>query len=185
MPSERNTAQLLRDLKAGKEGAADALLPLLYDELRVMARHFMQDERAGHTLQTTALVHEAYLRMGGTRDATWEDKAQYLRLAARTMRRVLIDHARRKRSDKHGGGRKREPLEEAAVFMGEPVVDLIALDSAMEKLHEMDPQLAQVVELRFFGGLTSDETARVMGVSPRTVKYDWRMAKAWLKQAMS
>ena len=155
LPSRKNTAQLLQDLKTGKEGAADALLPLLYDELRAMARHFMHDERSGHTLQTTALVHEAYIRMGGGKEETWEDKAQYLRLAAMTMRRVLIDHARRKRSEKHGGARKREPLEGAAVLMGEPVVDLIALDNALEKLHDVDPQLARVVELRFVG--TSDQ----------------------------
>jgi RNA polymerase sigma factor (TIGR02999 family) len=115
-------------------------------------------------------------------EAPWESRAHYLRVAAQAMRRVLIDHARRKRSDKQGGGWHRESLEKAAVFLGEPTIDLIALDQAMEKLQEMDPQLAQVVELRFFGGLTVEETAKVLDVSPRTVKYDWRMAKAWLKK---
>jgi RNA polymerase sigma factor (TIGR02999 family) len=184
LPPEGNITRLLKDLRDGKQDAKEALLPLLYEELRALARHFMQDERAGHTLQTTALVHEAYIRMGGRKDDAIENKTHYMRIAAQAMRRVLIDHARRKQSTKHGGGRQREVVENFDEFSINTSIDLIALDSAIEKLASLDPQLAQVVELRFFGGLTIEETAKVMGVSPRTVKYDWRMAKAWLREEM-
>ena len=182
--SKKDFTRLIEDLNEGKDGAEAELIPIVYDELRALARYYMRDERSGHTLQTTALVHEAYLKMGGAKEESWENKAHFLRVAAKAMRRVLIDHARRKLSEKHGGGRRKENIEEAEVFLGEPTIDLIAMDDALEELAGMDAKLAQVVELRFFGGLTVEETAKVLGVSTRTVKYDWRMARAWLKQKM-
>jgi RNA polymerase sigma factor (TIGR02999 family) len=181
LPSKEDITRLLSDLNAGKKGAEAALFPLVYDQLRALASHFMRDERPSHTLQTTALVHEAYLRLGGIKEESWENRAHYLRVAAQAMRRVLIDHARHKKSGKKGGGWQRESLDQAAFILGEPSIDLVALDQALTQLSDMDPQLGQVVELRFFGGLTVEETARVLGISPRTVKSDWRMARAWLK----
>lgn len=182
MPSPEDITRLLADLNAGKDGAEEVLMPLLYDELRALARHHMRAERPGHTLQTTALVNEAYLRLGGERDAGWSNKAHFMRIASRAMRRVLIDHARRKRSDKKGGKRGREPLFKATELMEEASFDLLALDQALERLAEIDEQMAKVVELRFFGGLTIAETAKVMEISPGTVKNEWLLAKAWLKQ---
>lgn len=182
MPPPEDVTRLLADLNAGKEGAEKALMPVLYDELRSLARSYMRGERPGHTLQTTALVHEAYLRLGGDRDIAWESKAHFMRVAARTMRRVLIDHARRNRSDKKGGKRGREPLDRAVEVMEEASFDLVALDSVLARLSEIDGQMGQVVELRFFAGLTIEETGKVMGISIGTVKNDWALAKAWLKQ---
>ncbi|MHC4946569.1 MAG: sigma-70 family RNA polymerase sigma factor [Planctomycetota bacterium] len=184
MASKQDFTQLLNDLNAGKVGAEEALLPMVYDELRALAKYYMRDERSDHTLQTTALVHEAYIKMGGLEGEGLENKAHYMRVAARAMRRVLIDHARRKQAGKHGGGRRKQALEQAEVFLGEPSIDLIALDESLEKLGELDPSLTQVVELRFFGGLTAEETAKVLGVSVRKVMYDWRIARAWLKQGL-
>jgi RNA polymerase sigma factor (TIGR02999 family) len=142
----------------------------------------MSDERTGHTLQTTALVNEAYIRMGGRKNDVYENKAHYMRVAAQAMRRVLIDYARKRMTKKQVGGRRREVSEKAEGLSINSSVDLLALDSALEKLATMDEKLAQIVELRFFGGLTIEETAKVLGVSSRTVKYDWRMARAWLKE---
>lgn len=184
MLSGRDLAGLLDRLNAGQEEAAEALLPLVYEELHALAHHYMRDERGGHTLQTTALVHEAFLKLGGREDLAFEDRGHFLRVAARAMRRVLIDHARRKQAEKHGGGRPRESIEEVEVFLGEPSVDFLALDEALDRLGALDPHLAQVVELRFFAGLSAEETASVLGVSVRKVMYDWRMARAWLKQTM-
>jgi RNA polymerase sigma factor (TIGR02999 family) len=181
LPSPDDITKLLADLNAGKKGAEEAFMPVIYDELRALARYHIRAERPGHTLQTTALVHEAYLRLGGEKDASWVDKAHYMRVASRAMRRVLIDHARRKRADKKGGGRKRRPLDQVAEFMEEASVDLLALDSALKRLAEVDTQTAQVVEFRFFGGLTVEQTAKVMGISKATVKREWLVAKAWLK----
>jgi len=180
----KDVTRLLADLNAGKEGAAETLLPLLYDELRSLARYYMRGERKGHTLQTTALVHEAYLRLCGTEDSAWDNRSHYMRVAARAMRHGLIDHARQKKTDKRGGKRQREPLDMVDHLLGDGSVDLLALDHALTDLAEMDPRLAQIVELRFFGGLTIEETARVLDISPRTVKYDWKLAKAWLKEEL-
>lgn len=185
MPFKNDFTQILAKLRSGQEGAEEALLPLVYNELRSLARHFMRDERKDHTWQTTALVHEAYIKMGGHDGEPFENRAEYMRVAARAMRRVLIDHARHKRSAKHGGGRRKVPIEQAEVILGEPSIDLIALDDALEQLTGLDPNLAQVVELRFFAGLTAEETAQVLDVSIRKVMYDWRMARAWLKQEMN
>jgi RNA polymerase sigma factor (TIGR02999 family) len=184
LPTRHEVTKLLADLQAGKQGAEEALMPLLYDELRALARHYMRAERPGHTLQTTALVHEAYMRLGGDKDATWESKAHYMRVAARAMRRILIDHARRKRSEKKGGKRGREPLDKALEIMEESSFDLIGVDEALDQLAAVDQQMAQVVEFRFFGGLTVEETSKIMQISESTVKHEWMMAKAWLKQQL-
>ena len=182
MPSRNDITRLLADLSAGKEEAGEAVMSLIYDELRALAKSHMHRERSGHTLQTTALVHEAFIRLGGGKVTAWESRAHFMRTAAQAMRRILIDHARRKATDKLGGGRRRTPLDELAVFDERTSPDLLALDRALDKLAAVDPQVAQMVELRFFGGLTVKETAQVLDVSPRTVDYDWRMAKAWLQK---
>lgn len=184
MPPRDDVTRLLADLNAGKDGAEEALMPLLYDELRALAHQYMRAERPDHTLQTTALVHEAYLRLGGEKEAGWESKGHFMRVAARAMRRILIDHARRKRSDKKGGKRGREPLDKAAEIMEESCFDLIGVDSALNRLYEIDVQMGQVVEYRFFGGLTIEETAQAMGISQSTVKSEWMLAKAWLKHQL-
>jgi RNA polymerase sigma factor (TIGR02999 family) len=184
LSSRRDITNLLKALNAGKEGAEEQLLMKLYDELHALARYYMHDERTGHTLQTTALVHEAYIRMGGRKEEAFENKVHYMRVAAQAMRRVLIDYARRRQTQKEGGRWHREVLDKAEELSIDTSVNLPALDSALEKLAKMDKKLAQIVELRFFGGLTIEETAKVLGVSPRTVKYDWRMARAWLKEEL-
>ncbi len=184
MREQKDITNLLADVAAGKEGAEAALMPLVYSELLALAKGHMRHERSDHTLQATALVHEAYLRLGGMKEASWEDRAHYFRIASQAMRRVLIDYARRKRANKHGGGWNRNSLDEEAVFVGEPSVDLLALDSALTKLFEIDPRMAGLVELRFFGGLTVDDTARMLSISPRTARNDWRIARAWLKTKM-
>jgi RNA polymerase sigma factor (TIGR02999 family) len=168
-------------MSAGKREAEEQLFPLLYEELHDLAQRFMRQERKDHTLQTTALIHEAYIHLGGGKDSDWESKSHFLRVAARAMRRVLVSHARRKRSDKREGMRQREPLdEELAVLSHEPSAGLIDLDEALNQLAVMDPQTGQVFELRYFGGLTADETGRIMGISIRTVMREWKIARAWL-----
>lgn len=181
MPSRDDVTRLLADLSRGKTGASEALLPLVYDELHALARGYMRRERPGHTLQTTALIHEAYLKLGGGEQIAWEGRAHFMKVAAQAMRRILIDHARSKKSERKGGDRDREPLEEdAAAYMDSPSVDLLALDDALEKLADVDPRMVQVVELRYFAGLSVDETAKILDISSRTVKNEWRTAKAWL-----
>jgi len=176
--------RLLADLRDGRAGAEEALLPRLYDELRTLARHQMRAERVGHTLQTTALVHEVYLRLFGVNDAAWTDKTHFLRVAARAMRRVLVDHARRRHADKKEGGWERVPLDSVTELLEEVSDDLVFVDELLERLAKIDARMAQVVELRFFAGLTIDETARVLGVSRGTVKNDWTFARAWLRDQM-
>lgn len=184
-PGKKEVTLLLKELSAGKEGAEEALLPVIYNELRALARYFLRDERAAHTLQTTELVHEAYIRLCGSQQETSEGKTQYMRLAAQAMRRVLIDHARRKLSQKRGGRPRKTLLKPAMAIESEDTIDLLALDQALQNLSDLDPRLGQVVELRYFGGLTVEEIARVLDISPRTVKSDWKMAKAWLKRELS
>ena len=185
MASPRKVAKLLQDLSAGREEAGDKLLPLVYEELRSLARFYMSDERSGHTLQTTALVHEAYLRLAGGKEITRENKAHYFRLAARAMRRVLIDNARKKRIQKAGLGQQEIALDEEAAVSEGFTDDLLVLDKALCRLSEVDPKLVQVVELRYFGGMTVEQTAKVLGISSRTVKRDWRLARVWLKGEIS
>lgn len=179
-PPEGMTA-ILAAVDAGDETAAERLLPLVYDELRALARHRMALEPAGHTLQATALVHEAYLRLLGDQPVQWANKAHFFAAAARAMRRILIERARRQKAARHGGGARRITLfEGAATEQGSEAVDLIALDDALEKLEKQDRQAADLVSLRYFAGLTIEETAQAMGLSPATVKREWNYAKAWL-----
>jgi RNA polymerase sigma factor (TIGR02999 family) len=185
LASPEEIVKLLEDLSAGKEEAGEKLLPLVYEELRALARYYMSNERSGHTLQTTALVHEAYLRLAGSKETAWESKVHYFRVAARAMRRVLIDHARRKRARGAPVYKPEELIEDPALTAADVSKDLLALDKALDRLSEVDPKLVQVVELRFFGGMTVEQTAKVSGMSPRTVKRDWRLARVWLKEEIS
>jgi len=171
---------LLGELTKGNPDAGPKLIPLVYGELRRMAAGYMRRERTGHTLQATALVHEAYLKLLGQHSVDWQNRAHFFGIAAQVMRRILIDHARGHVRDKRGGGREAVPLDEALVFSPERSADFLELDSALERLAELDPRQAKIVELRFFGGLTVEEAAEVLGISPKTVKRDWSVAKAWL-----
>jgi RNA polymerase sigma-70 factor, ECF subfamily len=170
---------LLQRWQAGDEAALAALAPLVYEELRRVARRQMRGERAAHTLQPTAVVHEVYLRLVDQRHAQWQNRAQFFAVAARMARRVLLNHARDRRAQKRGGDATRVTLVEAE-GSGPREVDLIDLDEALQRLGALDPAQEQVVELRYFGGLTIEETAAVVGSSPATVKRDWQSARAWL-----
>lgn len=180
MTSQQGVTQLLIDSGRGDRAALDALMPLVYAELRRLADSYLRRERAGHTLQTTALVHEAYLRLVDQRSVDWQNRAQFFGLAAQMMRRVLLNHARDRKAEKRGGGATHVSLEDAGEAGKEIEVDLAALDLALTELEKFDPDLSRLVELRYFGGLTINETAAVMKVSPSTVKRDWDTAKAWL-----
>ena len=164
----------------GDDGALGELLPLVYAELRRLAAGYLRRERPGHTLQPTALVNEAYLRLVDQTQVRWQNRAHFLGVAAQMMRRILVDHARGQRAEKRGGEIQKLSLDENIVVSGERAADLVALDEALERLAELDPQKSRIVELRFFGGLSVEETAEVIGVSAPTVKRQWRMAKAWL-----
>jgi RNA polymerase sigma factor (TIGR02999 family) len=170
---------LLIAWRGGNEAALEELVPLVHDELRRIARGCMRGERAGHTMQATALVNEAYLRLLGAQKVDWQDRIHFLAVSARLMRRVLVDMARAKKYQKRGGGAEAVTLDEALVVV-EPGRDLVALDEALDGLAKMDERKARVVEMRFFGGLTVEETAAALSVSPDTVMRDWRLAKAWL-----
>ena len=182
-PDRESVTALLSAWRQGDHVARDRLLAIVYDELHRQARHVMRGDGPGHTLQTTALVHEAYLRLVHA-DVPWEDRAHFYAVAARTMRRILVDHARSKRREKRGGGIVEVTLEESAVIDPQRPPDLEALDEALERLGEIDERKARAVELHYFGGLSYDETARVLDVSPATVHRDLRMAKAWLYQQL-
>jgi len=172
--------ELLRSWSDGDEGALEQLVPLVEAELRRLARGYMGRERRDHTLQVTALVNEAFLRLTDARRLRWRDRAHFLGISARLMRRVLVDHARTRGYQKRGGGAQRVTLDEALLVSPEPAVDLVALDRALVALAAADIRKSRVIELRFFGGLTVEETAEVLHVSPDTVKRDWRLAKLWL-----
>lgn len=163
----------------GDPAARDRLMPLVYKELRRLAHHYMRDERRGHTLQTTALVNELYLRLAGVGELKWRGRSHFFAMAATLMRRVLVDHARQRARDKRGAGFQVTSLDENAVT-SEAAVDIVALDEALARLATVDPQQSRVVELRFFVGLSVKETAEALGVSPATVKRDWATAKLWL-----
>ena len=184
-PSADEFTQLLVAWSQGDQQALEKLTPLVYEELRRAAHGYMAHEHAGHTLQTTALIHEVYLRLVNVRGVTWQNRAHFLGLCARLMRRVLTDFARSRAYRKRGGDSPRVPLDEALLVSCEPPADLIALDDCLKALALFDSRKSQVVELRFFGGLSVEETAEVLGVSPVTVMRDWRSAKAWLLRAMS
>ncbi len=184
-PSTHEVTQLLLDWSDGDQAAFDALMPLVYDELRQMAHRYMSRERPGHTLQTTALVSEAYLRLVDQKRVHWQNRAHFFAVAAQAMRRILIDYARKQSYAKRGGGAPKISLEEAAVMSQERAADLVALDQALITLASLDPQQSRVVELRFFGGLTIEETAEVLRLSVDMVKREWATAKAWLSREMS
>lgn len=183
--SEPDVTELLDEWRRGDTAALDRLTPLVYDELRRIAHRYMRAERGGHTLETTALVNEAYLRLATQRRVEWQDRAHFFAVTAQVMRHVLIDHARRRRYAKRGGAEAQQvPLEEAHAMTTERAAELLALDEALEKLAQLDPRKARVVELRYFGGLSLEETAAVLEVSAMTVRRDWRAARAWLYQEM-
>jgi RNA polymerase sigma-70 factor (ECF subfamily) len=171
---------LLAELTKGNERAASQLIPLVYDELRRLAGRYMRRERSDHTLQATELVHEAYLKLVEQRSVDWQGRAHFLGIAAQIMRRILIDHARGHLREKRGGGQEAVPLDEALVFSPEQSHELMKLDESLDRLTALDPRQGKIVELRFFGGLTVEETAEVLGISPKTVKREWSVAKAWL-----
>jgi RNA polymerase sigma factor (TIGR02999 family) len=175
------TTRLLLNSAEGDKAALEALLPRVYDELKAIAARKMQQERVGHTLQPTALVNEAFLRLVDQKRVQWQGRAHFCAVAANMMRRILVDHARRKAADKRGAGMGRVPLDNAfGLSRGQDPVDIVALDDLLEHLATLNQRHAQVVELRFFTGLSVEETAHVLGVSPATVKNDWRTARAWL-----
>jgi len=189
MPAKATRSELsllLREAAASGAGrdAHDRLYALVYDELRRMASGFMRRERPGHTLPPTAVVHEAYLQLAGTEDLRWESRAHFFGVAARAMRQILVQHARRRASDKRGGGWQRITFDEEVVGPAESGLDVLALHDALEKLAGLDERTARVVELRTFGGLTVAEIADVLRVSKRTVDGDWRFAKRWLRQQL-
>lgn len=181
-----NVTQLLREWNSGSNEALDQLLPIIYEELRVRAARNLRRERPGHTLQTTALVHEAYLRLAGAQDLPWQNRTHFFAIAATLMRRILVEHARKKSASKRGGSGIRLTLDEGlAVSERTDGIDVIAVDEALDRLAAVDAQQARIVELRFFSGLSVEETAEALGVSPRTVKRDWAVAKAWLHRHLS
>jgi RNA polymerase sigma factor (TIGR02999 family) len=179
-PSSSDVTGLLRAWGQGDENALQKLMPLVYDQLHAAARRYMAGERTGHTLQTTALIHETYLRLVDIRRVEWQDRAHFLAVCAQLMRRILIDFARSRAYQKRGGATPHVNFNEALVVTAQPDFNLIALDDALNRLAKMDERKSKVVELRFFGGLDVKETAEVMKVSPDTVMRDWKMAKVWL-----
>ena len=178
-------SRLLLAWCAGDERALNELIPLVYRELRWLARRQMRRERAGHSLQTTDLVNEAYLRLVDQRHARWEHRSQFLAVAAAMMRRILVDRARRHRYQKRGGDAIRIDIDDLALISPSRPADIVALDDALHRLEQHDKRKSSVVELRYFGGLTTEEIAQLLGVAPITVKRDWSMAKAWLYRQMS
>lgn len=176
--------QLLARAGQGDAHATEELFPIVYDELRSIAAKFLQSEGRAQTLQATALVHEAYIRLVGPEQTPWEGRAHFFGAAARAIRRILIDHARHKGRLKRGGGMNRIPLDEALTVSAEPDVDFIGLDGALTRLAALDEQKARVVELRFFAGLTVEQTARALGVSQSTVARDWQFARVWLSREL-
>ncbi len=181
-----DVTQLLRQLRAGQPDAADQLVPLIYRELRRIAGAQMARERPGHTLQATAVVHEAYMRLAGEQDIEWQNRAHFFGIAARTMRRVLLDYARQRHAGKRGGsGAGRVDLDTELLIGDDRLEDVVALDQVLTRLTEMDEEQGRIVELRFFAGLNVEETAEAMGISPRTVKREWRLARAWLERELA
>lgn len=183
-PTPQEITRLLEAWSNGDRSALDRLAPLVHDELRRIARRKMRGEREGHTLQTTALVNEVYLRLAGQEGFEWRDRAHFFAVCARVMRHVLIDHARAGGRGKRGGGALRVSLDGAMLAAEARDVDLLALDEALARLEALDPQKGKIVELRFFAGLGIEETAEVLGISPTTVRREWRRSKAWLHRLL-
>jgi RNA polymerase sigma-70 factor, ECF subfamily len=177
--------QLLIDWSRGDQAALDKLMPLVYSELRRLASNYLRRERAGHTLQPTALVNEAYLKLVDQRNMKWQNRAQFFGISAQLMRRILVDHARQHRAAKRGGSaQQRLSITSAEGLIEQPQVDLLALNEALDELAQMDPQQSRIVELKFFGGLSIEETAEVLGIGHATVERDWKMARAWLRRQL-
>lgn len=183
-PPTDQVTLLLQQASRGSRDAVDQLLPLVYDELRRIAADYLHRERADHTLQPTAIVHEAYLRLVNQQSAGWNDRTQFFAVAAKIMRRILVDHARARRAAKRGGGRRRTEFDDAFAVFEERAIDLVALDEVLNRLAEVDERKSRVVELRFFGGLSVEETSRVLNIPLRTVERDWTFAKAWLRSKL-
>lgn len=185
MSVEPSISQILAELSAGDSSAADRLLPHVYDELRALAATFFRQRRAGQTLQPTALVHEAFVKLVGSANQNWTSKKHFFDVAAMAMRQLLTDRARRAVAEKRGGGAERVTLADdvSPVFAG-PEIDIVALDEALAKLSKLDPRQARIVELRFLAGLSVEETAEVLDIAPRTVKLDWQMARSFLRREL-
>ena len=183
--SSHEVTQLLMDWGNGNQAAAEKLMPLVYEELHRLAHQYMNKERPGHTLQTSALVNEAYLRLIDQKEVYWQNRAQFFGIAAQMMRRILVDYARSRHYQKRGGDARQVELDEAMIVSQERAADVIALDDALRSLAEFDARKSQIVELRFFGGLSIEETAQALAVSPGTVMRDWTLAKAWLRKEMT
>lgn len=184
MSAAHSVSQLLEQWNNGDREALDKLMPLIYAELRKMAKRYMGQQNPGHTLQTTALIHEAYLRMVKQKEKHFENRAHFFGVAAQAMRHILVDYARARQSAKRGGGIRHVSLEEVALVTPERAAELVAFDEALKELEELSKRQSRVVELRYFGGLSVDETATVLAVSPETVMRDWNMAKTWLHRAL-
>ena len=183
-PSEQITELLVR-WRGGDQVALDALVPLVYSELRQIAQHYLQRERSDHTLQSTALVHEAYVRLLGNKVPQWQDRAHFFGVAARVMRQILVEYARSHQAAKRGGGAYKVTLEEGLQAPQPVDVDVIMLDDALKQLASLDPQQSHIVELRFFAGLSIEDTSEVLGISPSTVSREWTSARAWLHREIS
>src|SRR5712692_8808582 len=184
-PSPEDVSQLLVAWGNGDQTARDQLMPLVYDELHRLAHGYMNRERPGHTLQTSALMNEAFIRLVDQKDVHWQNRAHFFGLAAQMMRRILVDYARNRRYAKRGGDARHVSLDESMIVSEARTAEVVALDNALKGLTEIDPRKSQIVELRFFGGLSIEETAEVLKVSPGTVMRDWTLAKAWLRKQMS
>lgn len=184
-PSTHEVTELLIEWSNGDKAALDKLMPLIHEELRRLAHHYMSNERPGHTLQTTALVNEAYLRLVNRKGVHWQNRAHFFAIAATLMRSILVDHARTHASAKRGGGGPRIEIDEAMIVSQERAAEVLALDDVLTKLAKFDPQQSRIVELRFFGGLTIEETAEVLDLSKATIKREWIAAKAWLYRELS
>src|SRR4051812_48492437 len=181
----QEVTQLLVEWRGGDQRALERLFPLVQPELHRLAHHYMRGERAGHTLQTTAILNEAYLRLVDDTTPPWQNRTHFVAAAARLMRRIMVDHARERQSLKRGGGALKITLDEAALVTESRSDELLALDEALETLAAQDPRKSQIVELRYFGGLTVEEIAEFLDTSPRTVQREWTMAKAWLYRALN
>lgn len=182
--TSQSVTRLLMAFGEGDGAAFDRLIPLVYGELRQIARRQLRRMRPGETLGTTGLVHEAYIKLVDQERSSWQDRNHFFSIAARAMRQILVNYALAKQTEKRGGGQAAMELDEARVAAPEPEAQLLALDAALERLEELDPRLPRVVECRFFAGLTQDETALALGVSERTVRRDWRRARAWLQEEL-
>lgn len=180
-----NVSGVLAEIAAGEDDATERLMPLVYDQMRQIAQRLLRHESPGHTLQPTALVNEAFLRLAGKNNIDWQGKTHFFAIGAKVMRRILVDHARGKRAQKRGGEQCRIPLSDELCVSNRNDEDVLAIEEALEKLEDLDARQAKVVELRFYGGLTVEEVAEALGVSKRTIESDWTMVRAWLRRELS